>query len=115
MSGHLSGLQSRVKEENDLAYYVHCCAHKLNLVLAATCSHVIEVISFFGNIEKLYTFITGSHPRFVIFEKAQNELGLTKKLQCLCETSWYCKDSALQAIKQSYTAIPVALEVRMHH
>ena len=59
MSVHLSGLQTWVKEVNDLAYYVHCCAHKLNLVLAATCSHMTEVVSFFGNIEKLYTFITG--------------------------------------------------------
>lgn len=41
MSGHLSGLQTRVKEVNDMTHYVDCCAHKLNLVLAVTCLHEI--------------------------------------------------------------------------
>ena len=67
MSGKLSGLQTRVKEVNDLAYYVHCCAHRLNLALAASCDHVTEAVSFFGLIEKLYVFITGSQPRFDTF------------------------------------------------
>jgi len=33
MSGHLSGVQSHVKEVVPHAQYVHCCAHTINLVL----------------------------------------------------------------------------------
>ena len=33
MSGHLSGLQSRVAAEEPRALYVHCTAHSLNLVV----------------------------------------------------------------------------------
>ena len=110
MSGKLSGLQARVKEKNDLAYYVHCCAHKLNLILSSTCSSITEVVTFFGNIEKLYTFLTSSQPRYTTFEKTQKELGLSKKLQKLCETRWYCKHSAVQAIKHNYAALLLTLE-----
>ena len=115
MSGHVNGLQSRVKEVNNLATYVHCCAHRLNLVLAGACANITEITTFFGCIEKIYTFITASHPRTVIFEKVQNELGLTKKLQRLCETRWYCKHSAVQAIKHNYAALLIALERIMDH
>ena len=102
--------QARVKEINDLAYYVHCCAHRLNLALAASCDHVTEAVSFFGLIEKLYVFITGSQPRFVIFQEVQKELNLTKRLQKLCETRWYCKNAAVTAIKHNYPALLLVLE-----
>lgn len=110
MSGRLTGLQARVKAQNELAYYVHCCAHKLNLVLADACSSVTEVTIFFGNIEKIYTFITSSQPRLVMFEKVQAELGLTKVLQRICETRWYCKHSAVQSIKHNFPALLIVLE-----
>ena len=54
MSGRLSGLQTRVKEENNLAIYVHCCAHNLNLVLCDACTECVEAVTFFGTIQKLY-------------------------------------------------------------
>lgn len=100
-SGQVSGLQTRVKEINNLACYVHCCVHRLNLVLSGACANVTEISTFFGTIEKIYTFITASHPRLVIFEKAQREVGLTTRLQRLYETRFYCKHSAVQAIKHN--------------
>ena len=46
MSGRISGLQARVKEVNPMACYVHCTDHRLNLALAAFCSHVTEAVTF---------------------------------------------------------------------
>ena len=40
----------------------------------------------------------------------QKELELTKKLQKLCETRWYCKHSAVNSIKHNYSALLLALE-----
>ena len=62
MSGHKSGLQTRVKEVNPNALYIHCCAHNLNLVLADSCKNCVAAVTFFGTIQKLYTFFSSSQP-----------------------------------------------------
>ena len=36
MSGKLGGVQTLIKEKAPMANYVHCCAHRLNLVLIDT-------------------------------------------------------------------------------
>ncbi|XP_072047174.1 zinc finger MYM-type protein 1-like [Amphiura filiformis] len=111
MSGKLSGLQTRVKEENDLALYVHCCAHNLNLVLCDACSECTEAITFFGTIQKIYNFFTKSQPRHNALEAAQKELSLpAKKLHKQCDTRWYCKQEAVKSIKETYPALLLALE-----
>ncbi|KAJ8044812.1 Zinc finger MYM-type protein 1 [Holothuria leucospilota] len=111
MSGATSGLQARVKEKNELAYYIHCCGHVLNLVLADTCSEIPEVIIFFATIEKIYTFFTKSHPRYVVFQKEQERLKLTTlKLQRICETRWHCKHSAVKSVLYNYPVLLTALE-----
>ena len=111
MSGKISGLQTRVKEVNSSALYVHCCAHNLNLVLAHSCDDCIEAVTFFGTIQKLYTFITSSHPRLVIFEDAQKELNMPiTALQSLSETRWYCKYGAVKSVQFTYPALLIALE-----
>ena len=38
MSGHVSGVQQGIKETHPYAAYIHCFAHKLNLVLVECCS-----------------------------------------------------------------------------
>lgn len=111
MSGHISGLQMRVKEVNPYATYVHCCAHNLNLVLAHSCDNCVQAVTFFGTVQTLYTFITSSLPRLTIFEEAQAELHMPKvALKKLCETRWYCKHSAVKAVKENYAALLLALE-----
>lgn len=71
MSGRFSGLQSKVKELNPLAFYIHCCAHNLNLVLIDSIKSSVDAISFFGTLETLYTFLTSSLPRLHILKEEQ--------------------------------------------
>lgn len=40
MSGHVSGVQTRVREKYPEAIYSHCLAHKLNLVLVSARKNV---------------------------------------------------------------------------
>ena len=57
MSGHLSGLQARVKQHcSENALYVHCCAHNLNLILMDAVSSLNSVKIFFGGLETLHLF-----------------------------------------------------------
>ncbi|KAJ8018350.1 Zinc finger MYM-type protein 1 [Holothuria leucospilota] len=111
MRGHVSGLQARVKEVNKSAAYVPCCAHNLNLVLADACGNCAEAVTFFGTIQKVYTFFTSSQPRLNRLEQAQENLGMEKtKLQRLCETRWYCRHDSVKAIKVLYPALLQAIE-----
>jgi len=50
MSGHLNGVQTKIKEYYPFAIYTHCMAHRLNLVDVDTCK-TIKVLLF------LYTYI----------------------------------------------------------
>ena len=47
MSGHLSGIQARIRERvGNKCFYIHCYAHRLNLVVVNTASCVEEVKDF---------------------------------------------------------------------
>jgi len=46
MSGCHSGVQQRIRDSAPLAYYVHCYAHRLNLVIVDCCKSVAEVRDF---------------------------------------------------------------------
>ena len=60
MSGKHKGVQQKVSQVAKYAYYVHCCAHRLNLVLVDCCKAVREAREFFSLLEKLYVFTSGS-------------------------------------------------------
>lgn len=37
MSCHINGVQQKLRQDHPFAMYMHCMAHKLNLVLVDTC------------------------------------------------------------------------------
>ncbi|XP_065318813.1 zinc finger MYM-type protein 1-like [Gordionus sp. m RMFG-2023] len=51
MKGHLSGVQERYRQNHKMAIYVHCYAHKLNLVLISACKSVPQSRKFFNVLE----------------------------------------------------------------
>ncbi len=55
MSGHLTGVQQRIKEDYPFAIYVHCMAHKLNLVLVESCTVNRDIKMTLNVIDKLYS------------------------------------------------------------
>jgi len=40
MSGHLHGIQSKIKDLYPCAIYTHCMAHRLNLVVVDMCKNI---------------------------------------------------------------------------
>ncbi|KAL6481128.1 hypothetical protein MHYP_G00092080 [Metynnis hypsauchen] len=99
MSGKHSGVQARIKEEAKYAFYFHCTAHCLNLVLVDTVKAVPEVEEFFYLLEKLYVFTSGSavHPKWLAIQKEIYE-GAPRELQRLSDTRWACRFIALRNI-----------------
>ncbi|KAL4120790.1 hypothetical protein QTP88_013411 [Uroleucon formosanum] len=60
MSGHLTGLQARVKEVAPNALFTHCLAHRLNLVLQHGCSINAKCRIFFANLTGIAAYFHNS-------------------------------------------------------
>lgn len=50
MAGKYKGVQARILESNELAYFVPCVAHSLNLVGVHAAETSVEALSFFGTL-----------------------------------------------------------------
>ncbi|XP_011407407.1 PREDICTED: zinc finger MYM-type protein 1-like [Amphimedon queenslandica] len=74
MSGHCSGVQTRVREFAPLAVYIHCYAHVLNLVLVDSVRSVATASEFFVLLEALYVLVSSSkiHALFVKLQRQCN-------------------------------------------
>lgn len=56
MSGQQSGVNVRVKEKYPYAYFIHCYAHQLNLIMTQAVSQNKQVKVFFSNLSQIPTF-----------------------------------------------------------
>lgn len=112
MAGAISGLQARIKEVAPNALFTHCCAHNLNLILVDAVSSNNETQLFFGTLEGLYTYFSGSLPRLSILKEEQRNhvesFALT--LKKLSDTRWASRKAAVQAVLQNLPALVVALQ-----
>jgi len=110
MSGHLSGVQQRIREEFPFAVYVHCMAHKLNLVLVESCTVNRDIKTCLNVIDKLYSLFAepSNHCRFLMMQKT---LALKpKELVQQSDTRWACKYRCVYAVKSQYAAITRCLK-----
>ena len=69
MSGHISGVQGLLCEDYPYAYFFHCAAHRLNLVLCQSASTVTAVKVFFANFSAFSSFTSMSSKRKELFRK----------------------------------------------
>lgn len=60
MRGQYNGLQKYIRDENPQATYIWCCSHRVNLVVVVAVSEALNAVNLFGNIERLYDFISSS-------------------------------------------------------
>lgn len=68
MSGSSGGVQAIVKQQYPNAEYVHCHAHKLNLVMMNAAQINRSVRLFFANLQGICTFFSSSPLRAQILE-----------------------------------------------
>jgi len=71
MSGKCAGVQEKIRTIVPQALYVHCFAHRLNLVIVQAVKSVVPVADFFAVLQLGYNFLSGSnvHSRWVAFQK----------------------------------------------
>ncbi|XP_041850455.1 zinc finger MYM-type protein 1-like [Melanotaenia boesemani] len=63
MASGLNGVQAKVKEKVPMALFIHCYAHRLNLVLTQGVSKLKECKVFFANLSGLAAFFSRSPKR----------------------------------------------------
>lgn len=57
MSGSEGGVQSKLRQNHppaSKAIYIHCMAHKLNLVIVDMCKNLKDARSLFNGLQALY-------------------------------------------------------------
>jgi len=101
MRGSYTGLQARILEENPKALFVWCHAHRLNLIVISAVGCCKEAVDLFGNMEKLYCFITCSKKRSDIYRIKQKEVYPKKQvhsIKIVGTTRWLSNSFALTTI-----------------
>ncbi|CAG2241502.1 unnamed protein product [Mytilus edulis] len=69
MSGNISGVKARIQQIQPKAYYHHCRAHVLNLVVATSCKALPEIRNLFDSVSQLTWFLGGSAKRMAIVSR----------------------------------------------
>lgn len=112
MSGIRSGVATRINAVCKHAIYIHCYAHRLNLVLVDTAKAVPEAADFFALLERLYVFLSGSYVHNK-WKAVQLELYPDQKqmeLQRLSDTRWACRFFACRTIINRLPALIKVLD-----
>ena len=88
MSDRLNGVQAKFSETNQCALYIHCHAHRLNLVIVDVAHEVKCASEFFALVESLYVFLT-RHKVHEVFVSLQVKYGVVvRELGRLSDTRW---------------------------
>ena len=112
MGGHVSGVQSRIRQVSPKARYVHCASHRLNLALSKTmsipairnCLGVIhEVANFFRNYPTANEALKGA----IVAKIPDSE---KKRLVSLCETRFIERHDSVISFVELFPCICLALE-----
>ena len=120
MAGHLNGLQALMRQEVcPMGIYVHCWAHRLNLVVVSSIQGIHKASSFFSNMATLHSFLSASvpHNHFVKTQKDLGEDGVVKgkalqqhELKSISKTRWCCHAEACDAVVATLGAIIQTIE-----
>uniref|UniRef100_A0A8D3D2X9 DUF4371 domain-containing protein n=1 Tax=Scophthalmus maximus TaxID=52904 RepID=A0A8D3D2X9_SCOMX len=107
MSVKNTGVQARIKVEAPLAFYVHCNAHCLNLVLVDTVKSLPEAYCYLSLLQKVYVFVSGSyvHQMWLEVQKEMFPGAAPRELQRLIETRWECSYKSCKTVMERLPAI----------
>lgn len=110
MSGYNNGVQSKIRElSKNVCRYVHCYAHRLNLVLVDAAKKVEVLNEIIGLLEAIYAFQSSSTIRHNGFIQAQKGCGKIIEVTQHCETRWVSKYKGVHFFKSKFKCVIAAL------
>ena len=103
----LGGVQKLIRDNSPKAYYLHCYAHRLILVLIDTTKVVRQADDFFSLLEQLYIFISNSivHENFVKLQKEMHHGEKIRELESLSETRWWARATSCKNVLTHFECI----------
>ena len=109
MSGKYNGMQAIIRQHCNLAVYVPCVAHSLNLVGHSSASSCQQAAGFFSFLQRLYTFLAASPHRWKVLtdQLSSKSLPTVKRMS---DTRWSACADATKALVKGYDEIYDALE-----
>ena len=97
MSGEHNGLQSKIRVKCPEAIFVHCYAHKLNLVCSQSLSFIKECRVFFNNISSFGTFFSKSTKRMAALDEQ-----VKKRFPSAAPTRWNSNSRLVETVNYHY-------------
>ncbi|XP_047141427.1 zinc finger MYM-type protein 1-like [Hydra vulgaris] len=107
MSGVYSGVQTRIKQIQPNAEYVHCNSHNLNLVINDYVNGSYDILLFYATLQNIYLFFGNSIKRWDLLSIFTGESEVT--LKKLNPTQWSGRLQSLTAVKVRFIDILKAL------
>nr|XP_023849718.1 zinc finger MYM-type protein 1-like [Salvelinus alpinus]XP_023849719.1 zinc finger MYM-type protein 1-like [Salvelinus alpinus] len=106
-SGKHSGVSARIKNSARFAFYVHCNAHCLNLVLVDAVKSVPEAVNCFALLQKLDNVVSDSyvHLKWLAVQKELYPQQQPRKLQRLTDVRWACRYMACRNLRDRLPAV----------
>ena len=106
MAGHLTGVATRLQQEQKSALFVHCVAHSLNLCLQDCGKRCACVREAFGLASELSSIVHASPKRLALFQNIRDQLSPgSPGLKPLCTTRWTVQTSSIDAILKNYNVV----------
>lgn len=100
MSGKNCGVQAQIQERNDLAIYVPCASHSLNLAGVHSASVNAAMKQFFEIVESIFKFFSLSTTRWTVLMKK-----LKISLKGHSDTRWASKANAVKSLNSQIEAV----------
>ena len=110
MSGCNTGVQTIIKKKCPQAVYIHCSAHRLNLVLVDVSKKVKAASDFFAHLQSIYVFFSSSKCHELFFSIQKSKGGREMRLKKLSDTRWSCRYDSVVAVMTTYSALLETLE-----
>ncbi|KAJ8036177.1 Zinc finger MYM-type protein 1 [Holothuria leucospilota] len=104
MNGKLSGVQERIRRKIPQTLYVHCFAHRLNLVIVETVKSVVPVVDFFAVLQSSYNFLSGSHihKQWIKWQQKMYPKARVVEFKGMSDTRWASQVRTVGAIRKRF-------------
>lgn len=89
--------------------YVHCYAHRFNLVLVDASKYISVIHNSIGILEAIYLFQSCFSLRNCLFMESQEDCNKTLKVPQHCETRWVSKFKGVRFFKILFKSVIKAL------
>ena len=112
MSGDIGGVQRKIQDLVPHAVYVHCYAHRVNLVLVNVCKNEPIARDFFDLVQSLCVYMSSAvpHAHFCATQAGMDYSNVVIELKRIIDTRWTCQYAAIDSIRKTFTAILKTLE-----